>query len=96
MERSEGGGKWDNCNSIINKYIKENEEQVKNNKNSFIVKKKKEQSNNSQQRVGRGQWGEGLTGTTIKDKIKGEGRGGAAMWVWLGWGGGMGRKCRQL
>ena len=22
MECSEGGGKWDNCNSIINKYIK--------------------------------------------------------------------------
>ena len=22
MEWSEGGGKWDNCNSIINKYIK--------------------------------------------------------------------------
>ena len=21
MEWSEGGGKWDNCNSIINKYI---------------------------------------------------------------------------
>ena len=24
MEWSEGGGKWDNCNSIINKYIKKN------------------------------------------------------------------------
>ena len=22
MDWSEGGGKWDNCNSIINKYIK--------------------------------------------------------------------------
>ena len=30
-----------------------------------------------------------------KDKIKGEGRGGGR-WDWLGWGGGMGRKCRQL
>ena len=25
MEWSEGGGKWDNCNSIINKYIKKRE-----------------------------------------------------------------------
>ena len=25
MEWSEGGGKWDNCNSIINKYIKKKE-----------------------------------------------------------------------
>ena len=24
MEWSEGGGEWDNCNSIINKYIKKN------------------------------------------------------------------------
>ena len=31
-----------------------------------------------------------------KDKIKGEGRGGGGRWVELGWGGGMGRKCRQL
>ena len=31
-----------------------------------------------------------------KDKIKGEGRGGEGRWDWLGWGGGMGRKCRQL
>ena len=31
-----------------------------------------------------------------KDKIKGEGRGGGGRWDWLGWGGGMGRKCRQL
>ena len=29
--------------------------------------KKKEQSNNGQGGVGRGQWGEGITGTTIKD-----------------------------
>ena len=31
-----------------------------------------------------------------KDKIKGEVRGGGGRWDWLGWGGGMGRKCRQL
>ena len=31
-----------------------------------------------------------------KDKIQGEGRGGGGRWDWLGWGGGMGRKCRQL
>ena len=31
-----------------------------------------------------------------RDKIKGEGRGGGGRWDWLGWGGGMGRKCRQL
>ena len=31
-----------------------------------------------------------------KDKIKVEGRGGEGRWDWLGWGGGMGRKCRQL
>ena len=30
------------------------------------------------------------------DKIKGEDGGGGGRWVWLGWGGGMGRKCRQL
>ena len=30
------------------------------------------------------------------EKIKGEGRGGVARWDWLGWGGGMGRKCRKL
>ena len=30
------------------------------------------------------------------DKIKGEGRRGGGRWDWLGWGGGMGRKCRQL
>ena len=28
------------------------------------------------------------------DKIKGEG--GSRGWVWLGWGRGVGRKCRQL
>ena len=31
-----------------------------------------------------------------KDKIKGEGRGGGGRWDWLVWGGGKGRKCRQL
>ena len=31
-----------------------------------------------------------------KDKIKGEGRVGGQRWDWLGWGGGMGRKHRQL
>ena len=31
-----------------------------------------------------------------KDKIKGEFRGGGGRWDWLGWGRGMGRKCRQL
>ena len=31
-----------------------------------------------------------------KDKIKGEGRGGGGRWVQLGWGGGIGRKCRQV
>ena len=30
------------------------------------------------------------------DKTKGEGGGGEGRWVCLGWGGGMGRKCRQL
>ena len=30
------------------------------------------------------------------DKIKGEGRGGRGRWDWLGCGGGMGIKCRQL
>ena len=30
------------------------------------------------------------------DKIKGEGRGGGRRGDGLGWGGGMGRKCRQL
>ena len=31
-----------------------------------------------------------------KDKIKEEGRGDGGRWVQLGWGGRMGRKCRQL
>ena len=31
-----------------------------------------------------------------KAKIKGEGRGGGGRWDWLGWGGGIGRKYRQL
>ena len=30
------------------------------------------------------------------DKTKGEGGGGGRKWVWLGWDGGVGRKCRQL
>ena len=30
-----------------------------------------------------------------KDKIKGESRGGGGRWDWLGWGGGLGRKCRD-
>ena len=29
-------------------------------------------------------------------KIKGEGSVGGVRWVWLGWGGEVGRKCRQL
>ena len=29
MEWSEGGGKWDNCNSIINKYSKKNSKKKK-------------------------------------------------------------------
>ena len=44
--------------------------------------------------MGRGQWGEGITGTTIKDtwtKSRGVG-GGGGRWVRLGWGGGMGEK----
>ena len=32
----------------------------------------------------------------LMDKIKGEGGGGGGRWDWLGWGGGMGRICRQL
>ena len=33
----------------------------------------------------------------VKKKMyKGEGGGRGGRWVWLGWGGGMGRKCRQL
>ena len=30
------------------------------------------------------------------DKIKGEGAGRGGRWVQMGWGGGIGRKCRQL
>ena len=30
------------------------------------------------------------------DKIKGEGGGGGGRRVWMGWSGGIGRKCRQL
>ena len=30
------------------------------------------------------------------DKIKGDGGGGGGRWDWLGWGGRMGRKGRQL
>ena len=30
------------------------------------------------------------------DKTKGEGGVGGVRWILLGWGGGMGRKCRQL
>ena len=48
--------------------------------------------------------GEGIVGRRVhrsyykghKDKIKGAGRGGGGRWDWLGWGGGLGRKCRQL
>ena len=43
--------------------------------------------------MGRGQWGEGLG---HMEKIKGEGGDGGGRWVQLGWGGGMGRKGRQL
>ena len=49
--------------------------------------------------VGRGWWGEGFYRSYYKghmDKIKGEGGDRGGRWVWLGWGGGMGRKCRQL
>ena len=43
--------------------------------------------------MGRGQWEEGITGTTIKDTWTKWGCGGrGGRWVWLGWGGGMGRK----
>ena len=43
--------------------------------------------------MGRGQWGEGFSGTIIKDTwTKSRGRGGRE----VGWAGGMGRKCRQL
>ena len=31
-----------------------------------------------------------------RDKIKEAGGGGGGRWVWLGWGGGVGRKCRQV
>ena len=48
--------------------------------------------------------GEGIVGRGVfknyykghMDKTKGEGGGGAGRWVWLGWGGEVGRKCRQL
>ena len=30
------------------------------------------------------------------DKTKGDGGSKGRRWVWLGWDGGMGRKCRQL
>ena len=41
--------------------------------------------------IARGEWGEGITGTTIKDaRTKSRGR------VEAGEGGGMGRECRQL
>ena len=30
------------------------------------------------------------------EKIKWEDGGGGGRWVWMGWGGGMRRKCRQL
>ena len=55
--------------------------------------------------IARGEWrGEGILGRGVyrsyykghKDKIKGEGKGRGGRWDWLGWGGGMGRKCRQL
>ena len=55
--------------------------------------------------IARGEWGgdsgeRGLLYRSYykgyKDKIKGEGRGKGGRWDWLGWGGGMGRKCRQL
>ena len=49
---------------------------------------------NSQRGVGRGQWGEGLSGTTIKDTwTKRRGRVEAGEGGGFGWGG---RKCRQL
>ena len=40
-----------------------------------------------------------VSGTTIKDtgtKPRGRVEAGEGRWVWLGWGGGVGRKCRQL
>ena len=42
--------------------------------------------------VGRGDYSNYYKGHM--DKIKGEGGGGGGRWVWLGWDGGMGRKCR--
>ena len=53
--------------------------------------------------MGRGEWGEGSIGATIKGtrtksrgRVEvGEGRGGGGRWDWLGWGGGKGRKCRK-
>ena len=48
--------------------------------------------------MGRGQRGEGFTGTTIKDtrtKPRGSGNRGRR-WGWLGLGGVVGDKCRQL
>ena len=48
--------------------------------------------------ITRREWGEGITGTTIKDtwtKSR-ECGGGGGRWVQLGWGGGMGRKGSQL
>ena len=53
--------------------------------------------------IATGEW-EGIVGRGVyrsyykghKDKIKGEGKGRGGRWDWLGWGGGKGRKCRQL
>ena len=38
MEWSEGGEKWDNCNSIINKYIKNNNKlKIKFKKKPYLI-----------------------------------------------------------
>ena len=38
MEWSEGGEKWDNCNSIINKYIFKKSLMCKENNDNFVHK----------------------------------------------------------
>ena len=53
--------------------------------------------------MGRGEWGGDSEERDYRnyckghmDKTKGEGGGGGGRWVWLRWGGGMGRKGIQL
>ena len=81
----EWGGKWDNCNSIINKYIKKK----KKKKNNLTVTRREGGGDN----VGR------VFKNYYKghmDKTKGEGGSKGRRWVWLGSGEVVGRKCRQL